>query len=193
MNYTIEIKGHTLEYLDDTHTYLVDGVIVPSITQLITMKFGTPYEHVPKDVLNEAARKGTAMHECIEKFCKDESVPAGKEIHNFKFLQKMYKFEVYDNEVPIILFDGDKPIAAGRLDMIIKIDGKWGIADLKRTATLDKNRLAYQLNLYRIGLQQCYNTNVEFLRGIHLREDVRKFVPIPIDENIMEEIKCLIK
>lgn len=193
MSYTIEIKDHTLEYLDETHTYLVDGIIVPSITQLLTMKFGTGYERVPKEVLNEAARKGTEMHESIERLCKGEKIPATKEIQNFKFLKKMYKFKVIDNEVPIILFDGETPIAAGRLDMVIEIDGKLGLADLKRTANLDKNRLAYQLNLYRIGFQQSYGKTVEFLRGIHLREDTRKFVPVPINEYLMEEIKCLIQ
>ena len=34
-----EIKGRTLEYFDESHTYLVDGVIVPSVTQLLSRKF----------------------------------------------------------------------------------------------------------------------------------------------------------
>ena len=40
MDITKEIAGHTLEYIDDSHTYLVDGVIVPSITQILKLKFG---------------------------------------------------------------------------------------------------------------------------------------------------------
>ena len=35
-----EIAGHTLEYFDDTHEYLVDGLLVPSITQILKYKFG---------------------------------------------------------------------------------------------------------------------------------------------------------
>ena len=30
-----EIAGGLLEYIDDTHTYLYDGVILPSITQIL--------------------------------------------------------------------------------------------------------------------------------------------------------------
>lgn len=193
MNYAIEINGHTLEFLDTEHTYLVDGIIVPSITQLLKLKFGNGYERVPKETLEKAAQKGTEMHEEIEKLCKGKPTKALVEIHNFKFLKRMYKFDVIENEVPIILFDGEEPISAGRLDMVIEMNGKLGIADLKRTASLDKEKLAYQLNLYRIGYQQCYEKKIEFLRGIHLREDVRKFIPIPINEYLMEEIKCLIK
>lgn len=181
---TWEIKGHTLEYIDETHTYLVDGIIVPSITQLLKIKFGNKYNGVPKTVLNNAAKKGTEVHEAIEQYCKTGVVTELQELKNFIFLQKQYKFEVLKNEVPIILFRGDKPIAGGRLDMVLRQNGVVGGGDIKRTSTLDKEYLAYQLNLYRIGYRQCYGTEWQFLKGIHLRENVRRFVDIPINENM---------
>lgn len=180
---TWNIKGHELEYIDETHTYLVDGVIVPSITQILKIKFGRKYEGVDKDILQRAADKGTELHEAIEKLCKTNEVEDIKEVKNFMFLKKHYKFEVLDNEVPIILFKDGKPIAAGRLDLVLKIDDKVGGGDIKRTSTLDKEYLAYQLNLYRIGYRQCYGIEWKFLKGFHLREDTRKFVNIPINEN----------
>jgi hypothetical protein len=63
-----------------------------------------------------------------------------------------------------------------------------GLGDIKRTSALDKNYLAYQLNLYRIAYQQCYGTQIGFLRGLHLREDTRKYVTLPINENLAYEI-----
>lgn len=181
---TWEINNHYLEYIDETHTYLVDGVVVPSITQILKIKFGNKYNGVSKEVLNRAAEKGTAVHEAIEKLCKTGEAEDLKEVKNFMFLQKQYKFNVLENEVPIILFRNDIPIAAGRLDLVLKMDGQIGGGDIKRTSTLDKEYLAYQLNLYRIGYRQCYGVEWEFLRGVHLREDVRKFVTIPINENM---------
>lgn len=178
------IKGHTLEYIDETHTYLVDGIIVPSITQILKIKFGNKYTGIDKDVLNKAAEKGTEVHESIEKLCKTGEVSDLKEVKNFLFLQKQYKFEVIDNEVPIILFKDDEPICAGRLDLVLKLDNKIGGGDIKRTSTLDKEYLVYQLNLYRIGYKQCYGIEWEFLKGIHLRDDTRKFVNLPINENM---------
>lgn len=181
---TWEIKGHSLEYIDESHTYLVDGIIVPSITQIMKIKFGNKYSGVSNEILNKAAENGTRVHEAIEKLCKSGEVEDIKEVKNFMFLQKHYKFEVVDNEVPIIIFKDDVPICAGRLDLVLKIDGLIGGGDIKRTSTLDKEYLTYQLNLYRIGYRQSYDIEWEFLKGLHLRENTRKFIDLPINENM---------
>ncbi len=188
MDYTQEINGHTLEYFDDDHLYLVDGVIVPSITQLLKMRFGRKYEGINHDVLKRASDAGTKVHDAIEQYCKEGAESDLPEVRNFRFLQRQYGFEVIDNEVPVILFLGDEPVSAGRLDMVIKMDGQIGGADIKRTSALDKEYLAYQLNLYRVAYRQCYGVEWQFLRGLHLREDVRRFVPIPINEGLVTQI-----
>lgn len=181
---TWEINGHVLEYFDDTHTYLVDGIIVPSITQILKIKFNNKYSGVDQKVLNRASEKGTEVHEAIEKLCKTGEVEDLKEVNNFIFLQKQYKFNTIDNEVPIILFRDETPIGAGRLDLVLEENNELGLGDIKRTSVLDKEYLAYQLNLYRIGYQQCYGTEIKFLKGLHLREDVRKYINIPINEKL---------
>lgn len=183
-----EINGHVLEFFDDTHEYLVDGVLVPSITQILKYKFGSKYNGVSQKVLNRAAEKGTEVHEAIERYCKTGESSELKEVRNFKFLMNKYGFKVKDNEVPIILFIDDGPVAAGRLDLVLELDNKIGGADIKRTATLDKEYLAYQLNLYRIGYRQCYGVEWEFLKGIHLRDDTRKFLNIPINEELAMQL-----
>jgi hypothetical protein len=184
----MNIKGCYLEYYDDTHTYLVDGVIVPSITQILKIKFSKKYKDVSNDVLKRASDKGTQVHEAIEKLCKTGEVEDLKEVKNFLFLQKHYKFEVLDNEVPVILFKDGVPIGAGRLDLVLSVDGELGLGDIKRTSVLDKDYLAYQLNLYRIAYQQCYDKEITFLNGIHLKDDVRKVVKIPINEELTWEL-----
>lgn len=181
---TWDIDGHELEYFDDTHTYLVDGVIVPSITQILKTKFGNKYAYVSKAVLRSAADKGTAVHEAIERFCTMGEESDLPEVRNFAFLQKKFGFEVLENETPVILHIDGEPIAAGRLDLVLEMGGKVGGADIKRTSQLDKEYLAYQLNLYRIAYRQCYGVEWEFLRGVHLRDIVRKFVEIPINEEL---------
>lgn len=182
------IKGHTLEYIDESHTYLCDGVIVPSVTQILKIKFGGKYKGVSKRTLERAANKGTEVHRAIELYCKEGRKSDLPEVRNFKFLKSKYGFEVLDNEVPVILFKDGEPIAGGRLDLVISMDGKTGLADIKRTSTLDKEYLAYQLNMYRIAYQQCYNRQISFLKGVHLRENVRKLVDIPINEGVTMEL-----
>jgi hypothetical protein len=179
---TWEISGHCLEYIDEGHQYICDGICIPSITQMLKIKFGGKYAGVDKATLQRASEKGTEVHEAIERYCKTGEERPLQEVHNFKFLQEHYKFTVLDNEFPVILMDDGEPISAGRVDMLIDLDGVTGLADIKRTSTLDKEYLAYQLNLYRIACRQSYGIEAEVLKGIHLRENTRKFVDIPIRE-----------
>ena len=188
MNYSAEISGHTLEFIDHSHTYVVDGVIVPSITEMLKVRFGNKYQFVDALTLKRASDEGTAVHETIERYLKDGEESDIPELRGFKFLAKRYEYEVLECETPVILSQFGKPISAGRLDLVLKLDGKIGGADIKRTSTLDKEYLAYQLNLYRIAYRQCYGIEWEFLRGVHLRGNTRKFVPIPINETMAWEL-----
>lgn len=180
-----EIAGGLLEYIDESHTYLYDGVILPSITQILKIKFGNKYNGVLKEVLQKASERGTMVHQSIEDYEKRNiDNPDIKELRNYKFLKKRFGFECLENEIPIVLFLDNKPVCAGRIDLILKEKDQIGVADIKRTSVFDKEYVAYQTNLYRIGYQQCYGTEISFLRGLHLREDVRKYIALPINEDM---------
>ncbi len=189
------IAGGTLEYIDESHTYLYNGVILPSITQILKSKFGNKYIGVDEKVLQRASEKGTEVHKAIEDYEKRSIDDLNcTELRNYKFLKKQFGFNCLDNEVPIVLFFNDEPISAGRVDLILEDNGKVGIADIKRTSVFDKEYVAYQTNLYRLGYQQSYGTEITFLRGIHLRDKVRKYIEIPIKEKeILEFIEKYLK
>lgn len=53
-----EIAGRTLEFIEETHTYIYDGVILPSITQILKTKFGKKYNGISKEILNKASQRG---------------------------------------------------------------------------------------------------------------------------------------
>lgn len=183
------VAGGILEYIDEIHAYLFNGEILPSVTQILKIKFGDKYKNVDENVLKRASERGSTIHKIIEDYEKHniEDISCS-ELRDWKFLKKAYKFECLDNEIPIILFKDDKPVACGRLDLVLEKDDKIGIGDIKTTSTLDKEYLAYQLNLYRIGFQQCYEKNIEFLRGVHLKNGTRKYVEIPIREDMAIEL-----
>ena len=187
-----KLKCGDLEYYDDEHLYLFEGVILPSVTEIIGKKFND-YAGVPKDVLNRAAERGTKVHKQIENFCKSGVDDGSTAIRHFKFLQNQYNFEVLDNELPLVIFKDDIPVACGRLDMTIEMDGRVGIADIKTCSALNKPKIAYQLNMYRLGLMQSYGVQAEFLKIIHIRDNVRKFIDMPINEEetykLIEEYK----
>lgn len=187
---TWQINGYTLEYDNESHTYIVDGLIVPSVTQILGVKFGNKYAGVNRSTLERAASRGTAIHEAIEKYCKgNEAQIEVKEVRNFRFLMNYHALNVLENETPVIIAKDGTPIAAGRLDLILKdVNEERVIADIKTTATLDKEYLAYQLNLYRVGYMQSYSKDIAQLYGVHLREDKRKLVKIPINEGAAWDI-----
>ncbi len=184
-----EIAGGLLEYIDETHTYIYNGIILPSITQILKIKFGNKYDGVSKEVLQKASDKGTAVHKAIEDYEKRSLDDCTcEELRNYKFLKKNFKFECLENEIPIVLFLDGKPISAGRIDLVLKEGELVGIGDIKRTSVFDKEYVAYQTNLYRIGYQQCYGVKINFLRGIHLRNKVRKYIELPINEKMAIEL-----
>lgn len=185
-----DLNGYTLEYDDDTHTYIVDGVIVPSVTQVLKVKFGGMYNSVAPEVLKKAGERGTAVHKSIEDYCTKGIDLGTTEVRHFRFLKSYYDLKPVKNEIPIIVCKDDIPVTAGRLDMIIDKGDDRAVADIKTTSTLNKEYLAYQLNLYRIGVLQCYPYlgDITKLYGIHIREDKRKLVEIPVNEGIAWDI-----
>lgn len=187
MDFAIAFRqGKLLEFYEDEHIYLVDGVIVPSVSQVLDYKFGHKYDSVSPAVLNRAAERGTKVHEAIERFCKDGVDDGSKELRNFRFLQDKYGFHVHASELPVII-EYDGLTIAGRFDLQLVIDGQYGGADVKCVSSLDKERTAYQLNLYRLGVKQCYGVDWKFLKAIHLKDDVRRIVDLPIDEEMIKE------
>ena len=176
------INGETLEFDAETHTYIFEGLILPSITQILKVRFGNKYDGIRADVLERAADRGTAIHKAVENYVvkgiDDESV----ELRGYRFLANRYHFAALESEIPVVLKQDGEPIAAGRLDLILKFVEAVAVADIKTTSTLDKEYLAYQLNLYRIAYQQTYSKEINELYGIHLRGDKRKLVQIPINE-----------
>ncbi len=178
---------HSIEFFEDEHLYLVDGVITPSITQILKKKFGNKYNFVNQKVLSEAAKKGIEVHKAIEEYEKEGKEAPYKELASYKLLKRLKGFQTLENELTVVLEVKDKVVGVGTLDLLVEIDGKLGIGDIKRTSTLDKEYVAYQLNLYRLAYQATYNKNIDFLFALHLREDKRKYHEIPINEEMALE------
>lgn len=180
---TWNLGKFVIEYWEDTHEYLVNGVILPSITTILKKKFGNKYNNVSPEILRKASEKGTNMHQTIQDYEEEGIDDLGSvELQNYKFLKKHYGWRVVYSEIPVVLSINDEPIAVGRLDQIIEIDGEAGVNDLKRTSIFDKEYVAYQTNLYKIAYEQTYGVKLSFVSGTHLRDDKRKFYKLPVDE-----------
>ena len=77
-----------------------------------------------------------------------------------------------------------KVIYAGTLDQLCKVDGRLCINDFKRVSAPNKEKIALQVNLYKIGYEQTYHKSIEILSFMHLREEKRKFYKLPVNEEM---------
>lgn len=186
---TWEIKEHILEYDDSCHQYLVDGIIVKSVTQL--MSAPDEYASIPRSVLENAARRGTLIHETIENLGNNDTADIDNpeirnEIRGWLFLKRRYNFQVYKTEVPIIIPYNGVPIAAGRFDALYN-DGEI-LADYKTTSKLYKDKVALQLTIYNRGLEYSYGIKAKELMAIWLKDLNHKAVKLNFQEDLAEEL-----
>ena len=150
------MKTNDIEFLEDSHQYLVDGVLVPSVSELIRFKFVDMYQNVPDKILKKKADYGTKVHDYIERFVKGEFTleelnkkkidPNIKiAVEQFEICRKMWAFHVKDME-QIVTYKGKY---CGKYD-ILTIDDY--IVDLKTTSELHEEWLRWQLSLYALAL-----------------------------------------
>ena len=175
------INGRTVEFESESHTYLVDGLIVPSVTQILSKQFND-YAKISERVLKEASEKGVALHKAIEVYEKTGQASELKEFRNYLFLKHYNGIENIANEIPVIYEENGKVLFAGQLDQIYRIEDCYGINDFKRVSAPNKEKIALQLNLYKIAYEQSYHKQIQIISFMQLREDTRKFTPLPINE-----------
>ena len=179
-----EIAGREVEYYEDGHIYLVDGVRLPSITGMLRMRFGGKYAGVSPETLRRAADRGTQVHAAIEAYVKTGAEADLPELRGFKWLTTHAGWTPIRSEVPLVLCDkGGEAIACGRCDLVMRKGADLCGADIKRTSAFDREYVAAQLNLYRIAYRQSWGEEWTRLYGLHLREWMRRLIEVPINES----------
>ena len=183
------MSKYKIEYLDEEHIYLCNGVIIPSVSQILHLVFPDKYKNVNKKILNAKAKYGTELHNYIEQYENGVITQKLNYIQEARFnqyliLKNKYKIEVIEQE-KIVNY---KNIYAGRYDMIANVNGSYSLCDIKTTAELDKEYLSWQLSLYEYASKKKF----EKLYAIWLpKEDLGKLVEI--ERKTKKEIKELLK
>lgn len=179
----------TVEYLEDSHTYVIEGKIVLSVTQILSTIFPNKYKGIPEHILKSKSQYGTKIHEAIEKFESEGIIEKLDYIQEASFnqylrLKKEHQIEVIDQE-QIIHY---KDIYAGRYDMSCKVNGEYSLIDIKTTVELDLEYLSWQLSLYDYPNKKRHDK----LMALWLpKRDLGKLVEIPRKSN--KEIKELLE
>ncbi len=190
---------YEVEFLEEPHIYLVNGIITPSVTQILEFMFPDKYKGISKEILSEKAKFGRLVHKGVEVIGKNRmnDEDAYDYIENFKFgfyeklcireylkLRKKYKIVEIEQEI-IVNFED---IYAGTLDMEADVDDEDSLIDIKTTSKLDKEYLSWQLSLYEKARGKKYK---KFYCLWLPKKDIGHLIEIErkSDEEIMEKLK----
>ena len=149
-----------LEFLENEHLYLKNGILVKSVTQILELIFPNKYKNVDKEILNKKAEFGTQGHAIIEHLdLKNTDISKKLNlmgysgeliqcIEEYINLCKMFKIEPLEHEKKVSY----EYLYAGTLDLIANVDGIESLCDIKFTYKCDKEYLSWQLGMYALAL-----------------------------------------
>jgi hypothetical protein len=132
-----------LVFDEENHTYTVDGVVVPSVTDIcgIIPKLGI----VPSAIINQAARRGSLVHELcqlVDYGCDKDGIPCPPDLVGYVLAYMRFtrdykpEWEMIEHKLYSPHFE-----YAGTLDRYGKIDGKPVLLDIKTSTSPNRPTL----------------------------------------------------
>lgn len=163
-----------LTFTEDSHTYRLNGVEIPSVTTLMKPLSQTIYGSIDTDILAKAAKRGTEVHAAIENYIKfgiTDITPEHQGYFNaFLNWYKAHNVKAYGTEIRLY----HKLLQyAGTADMLANVDGGFDtLIDFKTSSQVHEKLCAVQLEAYERALVS-HDNNIDFgeKQIIHLRSD----------------------
>ncbi len=149
-----------IEFLEEPHLYLKDGILVKSVTQILQLIFPDKYKGIDKKILNKKASFGTKGHEFIEYLDVSDFEAASIRVSKIQnkdlqiCLKEYLRMVKHNNIEPLV---HEKIVSyeykyCGTLDLIAKVNGIESLCDIKFTSECDKEYLSWQLGMYALAL-----------------------------------------
>ena len=150
-----------LEFIEETHTYIYNGVILPSVSSILKQVFPLKYEGVPKNILENKSNYGTELHKFIE------IIEKKKPKKPLAYIKRYYKPNIYQEEslkdylklkekYNIEITESEKKVSyeylyGGTLDLKGYVNKKSAIIDIKTTYEVDEMWVSFQDSLYELA------------------------------------------
>lgn len=162
-----------LEFEDKTHTYTLNGIVIPSVSQVIAPLSNAKYSGISVRTLARAADKGTSVHNSIENWIKFgiEDIPP-EHIGYFDAFRKWwdrYKPEPVGSEVRIC---HQLMQYGGTADFVGYIEDELTLIDYKSTYTISDMTCGVQLESYSQALKSM-GVFLQRKKILHLKKDGR--------------------
>lgn len=141
-----------IDFIEQDHIYLKDGIITPSVSEILHFIFPYKYSGIPDLILERKAKYGSKIHEAIEVMEKTGEIIKldtyqELSLQQYIKLKQKHSIEVIEQE-QMISYEYDY---CGRFDMIAKIGEDTCLCDIKTTAELDLEYLSWQLSFYELA------------------------------------------
>ena len=151
------VENTCVSFDEITHTYLMGDRWLTGVTSLMKKHGLSPdYSGIDEATLEHAASLGTAAHKQIEDYCD------GKVVEQTPLVKSFAKMNL--DVVCCEYLVSDNGIVASSIDMVIKVgENMVDLVDIKRTSTVHKHALSWQLGIYRY-LFEMQNPDVKVAR-----------------------------
>ena len=178
------IDSARIEFIESTHTYLLDGRRVPSITQALKVATYDQFDHVDPAVLAQRAEEGERVHGLIEwiesgRFSVADCPADLLGIHdNWLEFKQATKLRVIACEEIVA---SEKYRFAGRLDLLCEMDGDAStlhLIETKHTSSPPRSA-GPQTAAQEIGLREMRDVGSVRIRRHTLHTRNRRFRLIP--------------
>lgn len=154
-----------IEFNEAEHTYKIDGVPVPSATQIIRETVGTGW-HAEDWYLT----RGRAIHRCAEFIAAGKDFKFDERLEGYIFALRKFFAEVKPEIIGSEIRIGSKIYGyAGTLDLLCKIGNRKVIIDWKHS--IDKIRLPIQIGAYAVAERETNMIEYCFGAGVQIREN----------------------
>lgn len=146
-----------IQFDESNHTYTLNGERVPSVTQILHRFSEEIYRFVDSDLMERAARLGTAVHEMIRLDCAGVLDEAGLHEKLQPYFKQWREFLAQSGFEPTLSEQfvwSEKYRFAGQLDLFGTLNGKPALIDAKRCASVPFTA-GPQTAGYELALAEC--------------------------------------
>ena len=180
----ISPNNHEIKFDEVSHAYTLNGVVLPSVTQIMKRLSQEYYTDINPQVIINAGKRGTKVHQAIELYetmgVYDEQVK--DYVLQYLRVKSAYKFTPLKQE--LMLTNG---VYCGTVDMIATMNDKLVLIDLKATSKINDILVEVQL----AGYKQLLSDNgieVEDCYVLHLTNKSAKLKKIRPNEILWKEL-----
>lgn len=177
-----------LVFFDEGHVYELDGVRVPSVSEITRFISREVYGEIAQFRLDRAASRGSKVHKLTEALDKYGEIEADAE--SLPYIKAYLKFRqehtVEWEEIEAARYHPDR-LYAGTIDRRGRVDGKRCIVDFKTSYRVHKPLYEAAQNLYRMTYPP---DSFDALYILHLKPDeTYKLIELPIRDDLA--LACL--